>query len=237
MITKKFGTVENFKELNSHVVNPQKLPINFQKKLLRVFYLYGIPIKNGIKKIKQILKCELLYNDELILIFAIKILIEAIKYKPDLVNLLKSLQFTDYSKIYSNKIVDIRWIKEKAIQAVASNLDLFFKVRENYSADLNLENIPDWSEIKEKYDWWDSNHDEILFKTTAFYGFLFNSMLCKFIPSKEIDDKTIISWKNEEIFSLCPIIHSKMKYLELILPFDMKKARITQILDFLNSHE
>lgn len=43
LVPKKFCDVKIFKNLNYHVFCPERLPISFQKKLLRVLYLYGFP--------------------------------------------------------------------------------------------------------------------------------------------------------------------------------------------------
>lgn len=230
LVPKKFGDVKNFTILNNHVINPKRLTVNMQKKLLRIFYLYGIPRKNGIGKIKEILKFKALNADELILNFTLKFLIEAIKFEPGLCELLKLLM--KKNSFINNKYVDsdIKWINNNVIQAVASNLILIFKVREFFDQKVKLNGLP-------KCDWWDLKNDKILFESVATYGFLFNSMLCKFIPSKNVSQEKMLMWRNEEIENLQPLTNQEMEYLGNLLSFDMKKERITQIIDFLSKKE
>ena len=62
-------------------------------------------------------------------------------------------------------------------------------------------------------------------------------MLCKFIPSKNVSQEKMLMWRNEEIENLQPLTNQEMEYLGNLLSFDMKKERITQIIDFLSKKE
>ena len=232
---KKLENIEAFKSLNFHVLHPKSLSVSIQKKLLRIMYLYGVPRENGIEKIRMILQCKSISID-LIYSFVVKVLQKATKYKPSL-SVLTELISKNCNDVY----VNIQWIKEEAIEAVAYNVDLLYQVRENYSyfsgekvgksgKKFDINKIPEWTEIITKCKWWRVGCDKILFKITAFYGFLFNSYFAFYIPSKQITQNEISLWKEKESFELRPIIHPKSDYLQPILSHEMRKKRIIQIL-------
>ncbi|KAK8834143.1 choline dehydrogenase 6 [Tritrichomonas musculus] len=237
---KEMASVEMFKILNNHVVFPSQMNRYFQKRLLRVFYLYGIPENNGIEKIKEILKNQV--SDELILIFTAKFLVKAIKYIPDLIELFRSIPGINSVSINDDKRVDISWIKEEAIQAIASNMHLLYRVRKWRTSILSkkivlstvLISIPEWTEIN--CTWWSSKCDVVLFNLISYYGFLFNSMFAHFISTKILTDNDILSWREREITLLEPISHPNAKYLEPIIPFERKKNRILHILDVIEKN-
>ena len=231
---KELCNIDAFKRLNCHVIHPKQLNRCLQKKILRILYLYGLPLKNGIDKIIFILQNEVI-DTELITIFIYKVLLKAIKYKPGLRELLDSIPKINNANDYT---VNIDWIKEEAIEAVASNLDLILEVRKgcewaikNNSIQEIMNLLPEWKEITVHYKWWNSKSDHILFKMTAYYGFLLNSMMCHFFTSSLITDDDILEWREREILTLTPIIHPKSKYLDLIFTFELRKKRVVQIVD------
>lgn len=234
---KKIGSFEMFKRLNNHVIFPKRLSINIQKKLLRILYLYGIPKKNGFVKIRKILQHENI-NESLILVFVLKILNKAIKYKPNLINLMHSLTQVDQESIDDNRFVDINWIKDKAIEAVASNIELLYKIREYFfyfnnknKIAFNKDELPEWIEIKNDCKWWKPGCDVVLYNLTAYYGFLFNSYFALYIDNNDISKEEICKWKAKESFELTPIVHPKAEYLKPILNYENRIKRLNQILD------
>lgn len=243
-ILKEIGNFEMFSKLNRHVLHPTKMTKDVQKKLLRILYLYGIPKYDAVLKFKEILGNKII-NDDLVLLFIVKVLIKAMKHRPSLVDLLKLLPNFDYASIPKNDVVDIRWIDENAIIAVASNLDLIRQIRENYDFfdsrkeifEITLRN---WKEILPKCPWWDFQCDFALFNATACYGFLLNSMFCYLLkvdkPSEfeSISYEEIFNWKDQELANLTPIMLKSQKFTWAFCSIDMKIKRIEQILDMVS---
>lgn len=230
---KEIGNIEDFIKINSYVVYPRKLSINFQKKILRLLFLYGIPKNDGIEKIENILGYK---NAEYkpIHIFIIKVLNKCVKYEPDLVELMRTLPSVKNEYFNDIENVDIRWINEEAIKSISSNIMMLYKVRENYSFFSKQKNIiiDEWKEIKGQFNFWKTEYEKVLFKMTAYYGFLFNSLFLFFIKGKEVVEyETIIKLREEEIKTLTPITnHEKLNFLGPILNFEYKKNRIEEIL-------
>ncbi|KAK8853714.1 choline dehydrogenase 7 [Tritrichomonas musculus] len=234
---KELLDLESFKRINHHVIHPKQLSRYLQLKILRILYLYGLPTKDGIEKIILLLQNETT-DQESVEIFVSKVLQRAIKYKSSLQELLESLP---KSNSYYEYYINVGWIKEEAIQAIASNLDLILKVRNAYEwvihnnlLDEILKNLPEWKEIVAHYNWWDSMCDGILFKITAYFGFLFNSMICHFISLDLITKDEILVWRERELLTLTPIVHPKCKYLEMIFSFNNRQKRMIQLLDIIN---
>lgn len=231
---KKFGNIEHFISVNSHVLYPKRLSINFQKKILRLLYLYGIPLKDGIEKIQNILNYNDPNNNNSVLLFVTKILIKCIKYQPGLFDLLKTLPRVDEKLLNNDENVNINWIKDEALESVSSNIYIIYKVRENFSWFMNKSNIEieEWKEIKDKYNWWSFKYDKILFKIVACYGFLFNSVSLLFIKKDSQDYNEIFKMRQQEIMELKPLTdHEKLNFLGPILNLETKKKRIIQILN------
>ena len=231
---KKFGNIEHFISVNSHVLYPKRLSINFQKKILRLLYLYGIPLKDGIEKIQNILNYNDPNNNNSVLLFVTKILIKCIKYQPGLFDLLKTLPKVDEKLLNNNENVNINWIKDEALESVSSNIYIIYKVRENFSWFMNKSNIEieEWKEIKDRYNWWSFKYDKILFKIVACYGFLFNSVSLLFIKKDSQDYNEIFKMRQQEIMELKPLTdHEKLNFLGPILYLETKKKRIIQILN------
>ena len=111
---------------------------------------------------------------------------------------------------------------------------MLYKVRENYSFFSKQKNIiiDEWKEIKGQFNFWKTEYEKVLFKMTAYYGFLFNSLFLFFIKGKEVVEyETIIKLREEEIKTLTPITnHEKLNFLGPILNFEYKKNRIEEIL-------
>lgn len=249
-VPRKIGDIENFKKLNSHVLYPKRLSIQMQKKLLRIVYLYGIPKKGGIKKIKEIFQNKSIHED-LITVFVVKLLKKAIHFRPDLNRLLNSFTNVKQSIINDNSLVNIDWIKIEAIKAAAFNVDLLYKIRENFTwingikpfenkeSRMNSIELPEWKDIIVKCKWWNVDCDRILFNLTAYYGFLFNSYFALYINnSSDKDDfnreAEINSWKEREAFNLTPLKNNKFEYLDPIFSIDVKIKRLNQMLELIN---
>lgn len=238
---KKIGDISTFQKLNKHVLYPKRLSVQHQKKLLRIIYLYGIPKKNGVKKIKEIMQNRCIHED-LITLFVVKLLKKAINIKPDLHHLLSC-----FPEVSGEKIVDIDWINNDALKAVAINIDLLYKVRENF-AWLNglkpFENkhnrivslgLPEWSKIRPVCSWWNYHCDTILFNLTAYYGFLFNSYYAFYIKNTVPDFNVEISrWREKEAFNLTPLKNKNFDYLDPVLSIDDRIERISLIVHFIN---
>lgn len=73
--------------------------------------------------------------------------------------------------------------------------------------------------------------DKALFKTAAYYGFIFNSMLAEFTKFNEFDNNEILKWRDEESLKLTPICKDISKELFPVFQYERKMKRLTQIVD------
>lgn len=236
--SKYFGTFENFAVLNSHVVFPKKLNRHFQKRILRLLYLYGIPKNEGFEKIENLLGYKL-SNYKSILIFLKKILFRCLKYQPNLSQLLKTLPRIDEKLMTDPDYCEMKWIKEEAIKSVSEQIYLIYQVCEYFfvfhemieAVKSKMIDFPEWSEVKDKYSWWSIDCDIVLFNITAYYGFLFNSVFANFLKNCSIDEQSIKLLREQELLFLTPISKDpKINYLGPILNFELKKKRIIELL-------
>lgn len=236
LVIKLFGDTDRFKRMNYHVVYPKKLNRNFQKKILRLIYLYGIPKENGIEKIENMLGYKS-SNYKSILVFVFKILLKCMKYQPNLIQLLKTLPKIDYNMLNDQEYCDMEWIKKEAIISVSEHVYLIYQVRENLNWYISQENsklinVPEWKEITEKYKWWNLDCDIILFKFTAYYGFMFNSLFAVQVKDPNLKSEDIALLREEEYLFLTPITNNpKLNYLGPFLDIELKKKRINEILN------
>lgn len=182
------------------------------------------------------MRCNSLQIDDLICIFIEKVVIESAKIKPNLIVLLKFIGKMKNFSITDNSGVDIRWIKKEAIEEVAKKMELLYNVREKFDEKVKLNGIENWTEIEDCCKWWSHKYDKYLFKATACYGFLFNSMLCDFIPKLGVNDIDVISkWRENENEELQPLMIPEIKEVKDIFSIELREKRIVQILEFLHS--
>lgn len=249
-VIKKLKNLKEFSVINKHMLVRNKITVNEQKKLLRILYLFGIPTTGVIMKIRMLFKNPSI-KDESLLIFIKKILQRAAKYRPNL-NGLSSIFSNVPTSIDEDKYVNISWINDKAIEAVALNLDLLYRIREIYKwikinnkknklqSKENISffesiNLPYWTDVLKDIPFWNLMHDIALFYETACYGFLFNSMLTKILNPVGFEMQDIIEWRDEEALKLKPI--RKAIAVQYYSVFDFKKrfARLKQIVELIEA--
>lgn len=243
---KLFKSFENFQKINSHVIYPKRLSINFQKKIMRLLYLYGIPTNDGFNKIETILEIN---NNSLTskstLIFIHHILNRAKKHHYEIEAVIKLLPNIDQNDLISNEYFDNSWIKEDAIESISSNVSLLYHVRKYFPIffDMNEKvkinffrnlNLSECTYMKDEFRFWDLRCDIILFQITAFYGFLFNSMFLPYIHINKTDIRIIRKIRIREQLTLTPETNDpSLLFLGPIIIFENKKKRITEIINAL----
>lgn len=239
---KEFENIESFVKNNYHVVYPERLSISFQKKIIRLLYLYGIPQNDGLGKIENILGVKSdTPTSKSLNIFIHKILNKCKKYENKIEEIIDTLPKVERKELKSIENVDVEWIKEEAIESLSSNIFIIYKVRNYYfkyitkNEDLNLknfQNIPlcECPYIKNRISWWSLKCDIILFKIVAFYGFLFNSVFLLFIRPNNISHSMIGDIRAKETISLTPdTTNSSLVFLGPALNLEYKKRRIIEI--------
>ena len=239
---KKIQNTKFFSENNHHLLKNDKLQVlnrSLQKKLLQVLYLYGIPTKDPIRKIRTIARLPYI-NHESVLLFVCSVLEKCIKLNSRLrryteflfENSGKTTDFSSFeriSKYITSDVAQVSWIHDKAIQGLAQNLLFLLSIRQNYdyyNAHPSEMDIGPW----EIFKWWDHNCDKILFNITSYYGFLHFSEFAHFIKNGKIDDNIIAQWREKEERQLSPYVEKEGYYLIEMFPFEVRMKRLSKIL-------
>ena len=85
---------------------------------------------------------------------------------------------------------------------------------------------------KDMTKWWNLDCDIILFKFTAYYGFMFNSLFAVQVKDPNLKSEDIALLREEEYLFLTPITNNpKLNYLGPFLDIELKKKRINEILN------
>lgn len=199
------------------------------KKILRGLYLYGFP--NGISDVNVWDKIQLLTHTRTISLNVLKAIVyeifqKCIKYQPALEKLVN---------FESTKNIDISWVPEEVIKALADQMFLIERVRLIIIKSKIC--YPERIQFAEKWkiapNWWETRLDHQLMRMTAMFGF---STITEFCKIEDIIRRTV-SLKNNELniyrqyeISLLSQIQPECSQLDFLYSIDGRANRIKELI-------